>query len=184
MDAIAVGSGVRAIQVGSGVFAIQVGSGVDAIAVGSGVKDVDSSSLIELFAPVDAVTGSRTLQVLGRTVDLSSFPENAAGVFSAGNMTYFQGVVGKDGTFRALTAVVYPEAHVPGSTEVLVAGPVQSVDRTTGTAVIGGFSVDMTQSLGQAALPAISAGNRFAAYGSAFPATNVSVFASALSELD
>jgi hypothetical protein len=184
VEAIAVGSGVHAIQVGSGVYAIQVGSGVEAIAVGSGVRDVSSASLIELFAPVDAVLGSQSISVLGQTVDLSALPQNASGLFSQGQMTYFQGVVGDDGNFVALNALIHPQPHIAGATEVLVAGPIQSVDNMNGTAVIGGFSVDMTPSLGQAQLPTVSVGNRLAAYGSAYPGTSVSVFAGAIRELD
>jgi hypothetical protein len=184
VEAIAVGSGVHAIQVGSGVYAIQVGSGVDAIAVGSGVKDVDAESVIELFAPVDAVIGSQFLSVLGQAVDLGALPANVSGLFSQGQMTYLQGVIGDDGNFVALNALVYPQPHIAGATEVLVAGPIQSVDNMTGTAVIGGFSVDMTPTLGQVQLPSVSVGDRFAAYGSAYPGTNVSVFASAISELE
>jgi hypothetical protein len=175
---------VHAIQVGSGVYAIQVGSGVDAIAVGSGVHDVDASSLIELFAPVDAVLGSHSVSMLGRAVDLGALPANVTGLFAQGQMTYIQGVVGDDGVFTALNAVVYPDRHIAGVTEVLVAGPINSVDTSSGRADIAGFNVDLTQTLSRTDLWSVSAGDRFAAYGTAFPGTNVAVFANALSELD
>src|SRR6056297_1094643 len=183
VNAIQVGSGVEAIAVGSGVRAIQVGSGVDAIAVGSGVKDVDAASLIELFAPVDAVLDSQSLSVLGQSVDLSALPENVSSLFSQGRMAYLQGVTGDDGEFVALNALIYPHPYVAGATEVLVSGPVQSVDNMTGTAVIGGFRVDLTQTFGRSHLPSVSVGDRFAAYGSAYPGTNVSVFANEISDL-
>lgn len=99
-------------------------------------------------------------------------------------MTYLQGVVSEDGSFVAINALVYPQAHTPGVTEVFISGPVESIDRAIGTALIGGFSVDVTQTLGRTDIGSISVGDRFAAYGSAFPATNVSLFAKSISEIE
>ena len=72
---------------------------------------------------------------------------------NVGDFVSVGGSVVSPGWLYADTLDVSPTPYVPGATEVFVTGLLSSVDTMTGTAQIGGLTIDYTPSLADGAAP-------------------------------
>jgi hypothetical protein len=73
---------------------------------------------------------------------------------STGDLVSVEGSVVGPGLLYADSVTVSSDRYVAGATEVFVTGILSSIDVTTGTAMIGGLSVDYTSSLASGRMPA------------------------------
>jgi len=70
-----------------------------------------------------------------------------------GDFVSVSGSVVSQGWLYADEVSVSTERYVPGATEVFVTGLLTSVDRKSGTAQVGGLTIDFTASLGNSSAP-------------------------------
>ncbi|MCP5091158.1 MAG: hypothetical protein GY949_09570, partial [Gammaproteobacteria bacterium] len=97
---------------------------------------------------IDAVNG--VFESMGQVVMASH--EMLSGM-SVGDLVSVEGSVVAAGWLYADDVSVSRDLYVPGATEVLVTGILSSVDLATGSAQIGGLTIDYTASLGSADAP-------------------------------
>jgi hypothetical protein len=70
-----------------------------------------------------------------------------------GDYVTVEGSIVSEGWLYADTLAVNAIEYVPGATEVFVAGMVSQVDESTGTARLGGLTIDYTPSLAVGSAP-------------------------------
>jgi hypothetical protein len=95
------------------------------------------------IASIDLIGGSFTS--LGQNIVMTGSELNA---FRVGDFVEVSGSLTGAGLITADSVVLSGQQYVPGATEIFVTGIPTSVDFTTGTARIGGLTVDYTPSLG------------------------------------
>ncbi len=132
----------------SGTFGIDAG---DALGIDAGdALGIDAGGIV-LSGPVDSIdTVNGVFKSMGQVVMAS---HDMLSGMSVGDLVSVEGSVVAAGWLYADGVSVSQDLYVPGATEVLVMGILSSVDLATGTAQIGGLTIDYTASLGSADAP-------------------------------
>jgi hypothetical protein len=104
-----------------------------------------------LAGPVDSIDlVNGVFQSMGQVVMAS---QNMLSEMKVGDFVSVEGSVVASGWLYADDVAISQVTYVPGATEVFVTGLLSSVDYFTGTARMGGLTIDYTSSLGAGAAP-------------------------------